>query len=66
MSVKVDVSFGYWVLVAQQPIGGLILLNGREAAQLLIESVIRVIVVALTYLTQQNRARARLHLKIVV
>src|SRR5699024_5938385 len=57
---------GRRVLAAQQAVGGLVLLDGWEAAQLLIKAVVRVVVVALAHLAQQHRAETWLHGKVVV
>ena len=57
---------GRRVFGAEQPVRGLVLLNGREAAHGGIEAVVNAVVIALADLAQEHIAGAGLHLKVVV
>ena len=54
------------ILVAEQPVGRLVLLDGGEAAHRRVEAVIRVVVVALADLSQEDRPAAGLHREVVI
>ena len=54
------------ILVAQQPVGFFVLLDGGETTYRRIETVIRIVVIALAYFSKQNRTGTLLHSKIMV
>ena len=55
-----------WILVAEQAVGRLVLLDFWEAADWGIEAVIRIVVVALADLAQQNSAGTGFDLEIMI
>ena len=54
------------ILVAQQPVGGFVLLNLRETAHRRVKTVVGVVIVALAHFPQQHRAGTFFHGEIVV